>query len=230
MSEKLLEEFKNLEAENKELRQELSKLKGETPQEKTSDESLIPAESDWGDPGINLVDSDKFNEIVIPEDYGILIMCMVDHVLVLREQQRGGREYKFPAGSFGKKMHIPFSDMKLVFEYNKKFFDKGIFAILTQDFLAKYGIVNAALPVGTMQRMIEGKVPADEFIDLYRAMPASQREEVMTQMVRAYIDNPEKYTGYFLSRLESDLGLQIHARAKAQKDMLKAYQETAYNG
>lgn len=223
MDEKFLSEFEELKNENDKLRQRLSEYETEmVPDQKESQTNT----DDW-DSGVNLVDSDRYNDIVFPDDFGILVMCMVDHNLNLRTEKRGGKIYTFKAGNFGAKKHIPYSDMKKIIDNQKSFFDKGLFAILNQDFLLKFGLKNAALPLGTMKRMVGGQVPAEEFVDLFKAMPEYQRNELLGQMVRAYRDNPDAYSGYFLSRIQADINLDIASRADSQKQMLKAYKNSS---
>lgn len=213
---------KSLRKEIEELRQKLSEYENEgVPVQETEAKN-----DDWGS-SVNLVDSDKYNDIQIPDDFGILVMCLGDHCLNLRTDKKGGKIYTFPAGSFGAKKHIAYLDMKKIINNQRSFFEKGLFAILNQDFLDKFGLKNKAIPIGTMTRMIEGKVPAEEFIDLWAAVPEYQRDEIMGQMVRAYRDNPDIYTGYFLSRIQADLNLDIAARANNQKQMLKAYKDSS---
>lgn len=237
--EKLQKEYETVIKENAELRKKLSEFQGgggesvsvpadtEAPDAEASEDEAPQAEAseEWGD--VRLVDSDRYNEILIPEDYGILFCSMVNHILVLREQKSGGAEFIFT--KFGEKKHIPYSIAKKIFEYNK-FFENGVYAILTPEFLEKYGVQNQGANIGTMQRMIEGQIPADEFITRFRAMPESQRQEVADEMVRKLMKNKDAYQSFFLLKLQNELNLNLAERAESSRNLQKIYKEEAENG
>lgn len=227
--EKFLQEFEELKRENGELLQRISELEGtngSVPAE-TNTEANTEESDEWGS-DLKLVDSDLYNEIQFEPDFGILFVSLVNHTLVLREQQKGGKEHIFT--SFGLKKHIPYESAVKVAEYNKRFLEQGLFAILTQKFLDKFGIENAKVSLGTMNRMIEGSIPPNEFVTHFRGMPKGQQEEVRYQMVRRLMSDPDTYTGFFLLKLESELGLDLKDRAESSKGVIEAYKEAAKNG
>jgi regulator of replication initiation timing len=234
-NKKLLEEFEELKKENEQLRQILSDLERGATQEATKKIPPVPAPKgeaetndadEWGD--IKMTDSDFYNDIKLSDDYGVFVCSMLDHVLVLREQQHGGAEYIFRRS--GEKRHIEYSSMVKVLNYNRKFLEKGFFAILDSQFCKKFGIKNAALPLGTATRLVEGQIPTDEAIDLLRAMPEGQREETLRQMVLKLMDNPNFYKASFLTHLEVDLGLRLAERAQDSLNVQKIYREAANRG
>ena len=231
--DKLLKEFDELKKDNEILRQKLSKLEGKTPEKGQTAESTAPATDtpsaeigdDWRSDDIHLTDSDLYNDIKIDDDYGILICSLIDHHLVLREQQKGGKIYTFT--KFGQKKHIPFASMEKIIEYNRSLHEKGCFAILTQRFLDKFGLKNQALPLGSMSRMIEGSVPADEFITIYESAPEYQRKAISDQMIRKLMDDPKIYSSYFLAKIENELGLNLYERSESNKATIEAYKGEA---
>jgi hypothetical protein len=153
---------------------------------------------------------------------------MVGHTLVLREQRVGGAEYIF--SKLGAKKHIPYESMVKIFEYNRHFLEGGVFAILDKKFLAKFGVKNAALPLGTMKRLIEGQIPADEAVVFFRCMPEYQQEETARAMISKLMENQNFYKASFLARLEVEFDLRLAERAKESNEILKIYQETGKNG
>lgn len=225
MNEKELAEFEELKKRNEQLEKKVAEYEGVSDQEIESETQK--ENEDWGEDDLRLIDSDAYNQIQFDADYGVLVISLLDHTLILRESARGGKMFIFPANNFGMKKHIPYESMQKIINYNRSFFEKGCFAILDDRFLKKFGLKNAALNLGTMTRMVEGKLPADQFIDFFRSMPEYQRKETVDQMIRAYMDNQDIYSGYFLSRIQADLGLNIAERAENQKQMLDAYKDSS---
>lgn len=232
MNQDLLREFEELKRENEKLKQRLSKLeKGDTidtPVSAQNGETETQTTDEWLESDLRLTDSDRYNDIHFEPEYGVLVCSMVAHTLVLREQQRGGREYIF--SHFGEKQHIPYESMKNVYLYNKHFHESGVFAILDKKFLAKYGVKNTPVVLGTMSRIVEGKLTVEETISYIQAMPDNQREEVYRQMVQKLMENPKIYKASFLARIEADLGWRLREQAEDSLEVRRIYQEEGKRG
>jgi hypothetical protein len=203
--------IKDLEEKNeqiKKLKEQLEKLQGGRDKILNEIEPKIEISKEEVDP-----EKDYYNEIHFNDDYGIKVMSVVNHKLILSTAQWGGGGRLFEFNRFGETKIIPYSELMKIIQYHKNFFDDGLFTILEKKFYLKLGLENKNLKKEQIEKIIDPGENINNSIDLFKSASTEMKKSILTMIIEKLVQNGlDCYESLFITKLSKAADFDVYSK------------------